>query len=276
MKFNEKLIMLRKKEGLSQEELGYKLNVTRQTVSKWELGQTTPEMDKLSEMSRIFNVSVDQLINDSETINNVNNKIEDQPIYEKNNKKTSPIMFFVFTIFIIIIIMFVAIGLCIFMKESKLKEDVFSSASSILDGISDIIKGQKDNIANDETKELEKDVFSSTNSIINGITNGQEDNTANDEIKDEITAKFFNAMLELYGGTTKKSIVVEVLDKVITNNKTNERKIMVKYNKTETQEEKAIREIKQKINKEDSFQDFEIIYEYDEDGYIYKVEIEKL
>ena len=43
MKFNEKLINLRKKAGLSQEELGYKLNVTRQTVSKWELGQTTPE-----------------------------------------------------------------------------------------------------------------------------------------------------------------------------------------------------------------------------------------
>ena len=45
MKFNEKLINLRKKAGLSQEELGYKLNVTRQTVSKWELGQTTPEMN---------------------------------------------------------------------------------------------------------------------------------------------------------------------------------------------------------------------------------------
>ena len=39
MKFNEKLIELRKKEGLSQEELGYRLNVTRQTISKWELVQ---------------------------------------------------------------------------------------------------------------------------------------------------------------------------------------------------------------------------------------------
>ena len=54
MKFNEKLIELRRKAGLSQEDLGYKLNVTRQTVSKWELGQTTPEMDKLIEMSKIF------------------------------------------------------------------------------------------------------------------------------------------------------------------------------------------------------------------------------
>ena len=39
MNFNEKLTMLRKQNGLSQEELGYKLNVTRQTVSKWELGK---------------------------------------------------------------------------------------------------------------------------------------------------------------------------------------------------------------------------------------------
>ena len=66
MKFNEKLTKLRKMEGLSQEELGYRLNVTRQTVSKWELGQTTPEMDKLVEIGKIFNISVDDLLNDSE------------------------------------------------------------------------------------------------------------------------------------------------------------------------------------------------------------------
>lgn len=54
MKFNEKIIELRKKQGLSQEELGYKLNVTRQTVSKWELGQTTPEMD-----IRIYNSTLE-------------------------------------------------------------------------------------------------------------------------------------------------------------------------------------------------------------------------
>ena len=45
MKFHEKLFELRKKEGLSQEELADKVNVSRQTVSKWEMGQSTPEMD---------------------------------------------------------------------------------------------------------------------------------------------------------------------------------------------------------------------------------------
>ena len=46
------------KDGVSQEELAIKLNVVRQTVSKWELGQTTPEMDKLIEMSKLFGISL--------------------------------------------------------------------------------------------------------------------------------------------------------------------------------------------------------------------------
>lgn len=61
MVFHEKLMELRKSRGMSQEELGYKLNVTRQTVSKWETGQTTPEMDKLIELSRLFGISMDEL-----------------------------------------------------------------------------------------------------------------------------------------------------------------------------------------------------------------------
>ena len=66
MKFNEKLIKLRKSSGLSQEELGNKLNIARQTVSKWELGETTPEMDKLVELSNLFNVSLDEMIKETE------------------------------------------------------------------------------------------------------------------------------------------------------------------------------------------------------------------
>ncbi|MCL2671268.1 MAG: helix-turn-helix domain-containing protein [Clostridiales bacterium] len=62
MRFHENLMQLRREKGLSQEELGYELNVTRQTVSKWELGQTTPEMDKLMELSRFFELSMDELV----------------------------------------------------------------------------------------------------------------------------------------------------------------------------------------------------------------------
>lgn len=62
MTFAEKLTELRKQHGWSQEELGFKLGVTRQTVSKWELGSTTPEMEKLAAMSDLFGITTDELI----------------------------------------------------------------------------------------------------------------------------------------------------------------------------------------------------------------------
>lgn len=62
MTFAEKLIELRKARGWSQEELGERLGVTRQTVSKWELGSTTPEMEKLAAMSDLFGISLDELV----------------------------------------------------------------------------------------------------------------------------------------------------------------------------------------------------------------------
>ena len=73
MKFNEKLIELRKKMGLSQEELGYNLNVSRQTVSKWELGETTPEMSKLIAMSELFGVTIDSLAKDTPAADKIRN-----------------------------------------------------------------------------------------------------------------------------------------------------------------------------------------------------------
>ena len=62
MKFNEKLIELRKKEGLSQEQLGNKVNVSRQTLSKWELGETTPELEKFFDLHLKFHHLLYQLI----------------------------------------------------------------------------------------------------------------------------------------------------------------------------------------------------------------------
>lgn len=64
MKFNEKLIELRKAKGLSQEELGNELGVSRQTISKWELGQSYPDFQKLVILSDFFNISLDKLIKD--------------------------------------------------------------------------------------------------------------------------------------------------------------------------------------------------------------------
>ena len=58
MKFSEKLQTLRKENKLSQEKLADMLDVSRQAVSKWESGQTYPEMDKLLSMCKIFNCTL--------------------------------------------------------------------------------------------------------------------------------------------------------------------------------------------------------------------------
>ncbi len=64
MKLNEKIIKLRKEKGLSQEELGNEINVSRQAVSKWEAEQTKPDIDKLKEIAKFFDVSYEYLLND--------------------------------------------------------------------------------------------------------------------------------------------------------------------------------------------------------------------
>ena len=62
MALSEKLYMLRKKSGLSQEQLAEQLNVSRQAISKWESGVSIPESDKLIAISNYFNVSLDYLM----------------------------------------------------------------------------------------------------------------------------------------------------------------------------------------------------------------------
>ena len=64
MEFNNKLYELRKQKGLSQEELAGRLNVSRQTISKWEVGESAPDMDNLVSISELFGVSLDELVLD--------------------------------------------------------------------------------------------------------------------------------------------------------------------------------------------------------------------
>ena len=66
MEFSEKLLTLRKAKTLTQEELAEKLNVSRQSVSKWESGQAVPELDKIVAISTVFDVTTDYLLKSSE------------------------------------------------------------------------------------------------------------------------------------------------------------------------------------------------------------------
>ena len=80
MTFSDKLIALRKKAGWSQEELAEKLNVTRQSVSKWEGAQSVPDIDKILQMSRLFGVTTDYLLKDEQA----------EPEYTENDTSSLP------------------------------------------------------------------------------------------------------------------------------------------------------------------------------------------
>ena len=66
MDFSEKLSILRKARGLTQEQLAEKLDVSRQSVSNWESGQATPDLEKIVALSTVFNVTTDYLLKSSE------------------------------------------------------------------------------------------------------------------------------------------------------------------------------------------------------------------
>lgn len=66
MIFSEKLQLLRKNKGLTQEELAEKVCVSRQAIAKWESGQSYPNISNLIQISHLMNVTVDYLVRDQE------------------------------------------------------------------------------------------------------------------------------------------------------------------------------------------------------------------
>ena len=66
MNFSEKLFTLRKANNLTQEQLAEKLDISRQSISKWESGQAIPEIEKIIALSTIFDVTTDYLLKSSE------------------------------------------------------------------------------------------------------------------------------------------------------------------------------------------------------------------
>ena len=64
MILSEKIVMLRKKYGWSQEELAERLDISRQSVSKWESGASIPDLERIVGMSQLFGVTTDYLLKD--------------------------------------------------------------------------------------------------------------------------------------------------------------------------------------------------------------------
>ena len=80
MKFSEKIVVLRKIKKITQDELACAVGVSRQAVYKWESAQSYPEVAKLLEIKLLFNISIDDLLDDTFDI----------PLPEKKRKKRGP------------------------------------------------------------------------------------------------------------------------------------------------------------------------------------------
>jgi len=64
MTLGEKILVLRKQNGLSQEQLAEKITISRQAISRWELNESIPDVDNILQLSRVFGVSTDYLLTD--------------------------------------------------------------------------------------------------------------------------------------------------------------------------------------------------------------------
>lgn len=129
MKFNEKLVMLRKQQNLSQEQVSEKLGVARQTISKWELGETTPEMDKLIIISKLYDITLDELMKEDNEGKNVNdpNNMNSQKLAGLTIKFLKGIGIFIFIVAILYVFIMI-VGLIAF---NRLKTDSGSKTTII-------------------------------------------------------------------------------------------------------------------------------------------------
>ena len=127
MTLGQNILEARKKNGLSQEQLGEIVNVTRQTISNWELEETAPNPEQLKALSKALNVSVDDLI-DNDLQNVVLSKVKMTEKQTKSIKKILKGIFIGFMIFLTIDI--IAFAICFFGHYGPFAETRSESNSS--------------------------------------------------------------------------------------------------------------------------------------------------
>jgi len=104
MNLGEKIHNLRKQKGMSQEELASQITVSRQAISKWELGESVPDTENVLQLSKIFGVSTDYLLNDD-----AESGIDLPVIRDNNDKKKRKynliILYFIMGLFFMFILL---------------------------------------------------------------------------------------------------------------------------------------------------------------------------
>lgn len=100
MQLSDKIVGLRKSNGMSQEELAEKLNISRQAISRWEKGSALPDATNILQLSKLFGVTTDYLLNDDYTSDNDLPKIK-----EIKDDNTKQILILLVTLEIIVLLM---------------------------------------------------------------------------------------------------------------------------------------------------------------------------
>ena len=119
---------------MSQEEMGYQLKVTRQTISKWELGQTTPEMDKVIEIAKLFGITLDELMNENDIQYNENKNSKNNEKSESEKSGKSKINTILIMVLIILIILGIGFGIGFGVKkllQSKEQKELQDKAEQL-------------------------------------------------------------------------------------------------------------------------------------------------
>lgn len=126
MEIGNKILELRKQKGMSQEQLAEKMEVARQTISKWELGETSPDISQAKKLSTIFNVSLDELVN-----NDVKNVVVEKV---SNIEKLAGMIIFIIKIGIGIFVGYIILIIlaCIFFTTSHTEVTSEDSVTKII------------------------------------------------------------------------------------------------------------------------------------------------
>ena len=225
MKFYEKLI----------EALAEKLDVTRQTISKWELGQTKPDMDKLMEISKLFDVDINVLTDDEISLedNKKEKKIEAMK-NERNNRKI---------ILYIAIVIFIASLSTLSYRVINEKKEEYNAAKEEINKQKEEIKQE----INKQTSNIEKSNFNFTFESYQGKMNGNFTEMLIDEI--------------IKNNNKNKEYLIEV----IFDN--------TSYG-TDSDRIKKIKNSLSSSWNGSGFQEYDISLDYDEKGYVNKITIE--
>ena len=180
MALGNKILEYRKRNGLSQEQLADKINVTRQTISNWELGETQPNSEQLKMLSKEFSISIDELLD-----NDIKNISLSKTNVQKHSKSKYLKIFLICIVIIILGIFILYINKNNFKRKDKIIDKTIICNLYGEDHIFNIKYYEADGKIKELGKDLyfkdilELDKYDDVNQILNIINDYVKKNSVN-------------------------------------------------------------------------------------------------